>query len=307
MAIQESEPVGMSSLVASVTWGQRVRAFIDLTKPRIMIMLLYTGIAGMVVAGHHLPSLGVLLATCLGLVLSTGGSAALNMWYDRDIDVIMKRTQNRPIPRGLVKPSHALVYGISLIVVSFVELGLLVNWLTASMAVAGAVYYVLIYTFWLKRRTPQNIVIGGGAGAFPPIIGAAAVTGTIPWSAVLMFLIIFFWTPPHFWSLALYKNEEYKRANIPMMPVVEGEAKTKRQSVAYGIVLFVIAEIMPLTAKMSWGYWPISAVLAVGFMYYLIKTLKEPTGSYQFARKSFVFSLLYLTVLFLALPAACLL
>lgn len=272
-----------------------------------MVMLLYTGIAGMIVALHHLPSIGVLLATCVGLILSTGGSAALNMWYDRDIDVLMKRTQNRPIPKGLVKPSSALMYGIGLIVISCLELGFLVNWLTAALAVAGAVYYVVIYTFWLKRSTPQNIVIGGGAGAFPPLIGAAAVTGTIPLSAIILFFIIFFWTPPHFWSLALYKNEEYKKADIPMMPVVRGEPKTKRYSLIYSVLLFLLAESIPFVTPMSWLYWPISLVLAAVFAYYLIKTKQEDTGSYKYAKKSFLFSLVYLSVLFLAVPVACIL
>lgn len=307
MAIQKTEPTTASSFaVTRISVTDKLKAYVDLTKPRIMILLVYTALSGMIVALHHLPSFGILIATLVGLILSTGGSAALNMWYDRDIDVMMKRTQRRPIPMGLVKSQHALVYGISLIVASFVELLVLVNWVAAVLAVAGAVYYVLIYTMWLKRRTPQNIVIGGGAGAIPPLIGAAAVTGHVPMSGIVLFLIIFFWTPPHFWSLALYKNEEYQRANIPMMPVVRGERYTKWQSTLYAVALLGISSLLPLVTKVSWVYWPISLALGLGFLVYLVKTQLEPTGTYTFARKSFFYSLMYLSALFLVAPVACL-
>lgn len=283
-----------------------LRGYFDLTKPRIMVLLLYTGLGGMIVAAHGWPRLSVTLATLFGLALSTGGSAAFNMWYDRDIDQLMKRTQGRPIPSGLVSPERALVFSIVMMAAAVIELGILVNPLTAGLAAAGAFYYSVIYTMWLKRSTPQNIVIGGGAGAFPPLIGAAAATGTVGLPAVFLFLIIFFWTPPHFWSLALYKNDEYRRANIPMMPVVRGARTTKVQCLVYGIVLMATSLAMPWLTPLSWIYLPVAVALNAAFIYSLWENLKEPNDSFVYARRSFFLSILYLFVLFLILALASL-
>lgn len=302
----KNQPIGLLETppVQAASFKATLMAYVELTKPRIMLLLLYTGLCGMLVAAHRLPSLLLVIETMIGLVLSTGGSAALNMWYDRDIDRVMKRTRNRPIPAGLVKAEWAFAYGVILIAASFLELLATVNLLTAVLALLGAFYYVVIYTFWLKRRTPQNIVIGGGAGAFPPLIGVAAVTGHVTLSGFLLFLIIFFWTPPHFWSLAVYKNEEYRLANIPMMPVTNGERQTKIQSLVYGVVLLISSVLLPWTTHMSWIYEVVAIVLNGVFLYYLVLSFREETGKYVFARKAFFCSIVYLSVLFLA-AAVC--
>lgn len=284
----------------------QLRAYFDLTKPRIMLLLLYTGLGGMVVAVHGWPSLSVTVLTLFGLALSTGGSAAFNMWYDRDIDQLMKRTQGRPIPAGIVSPERALAFSIILMCASVVVLATLVNPLSAELSAAGAFYYAVVYTMWLKRRTPQNIVIGGGAGAFPPLIGAAAATGHVGLPAIFLFLIIFFWTPPHFWSLALYKNEEYRRANIPMMPLVRGAMTTKVQCMVYGVVLAATSLAMPWLTPLSWVYLPVTVALNSAFLYTLWETLREPHDSFVFARRSFFLSILYLFVLFLVLALSSL-
>lgn len=273
-------PTTSTSIVPKVAY-----AYFELTKPRIMLLLLYTGLCGMIVAQHGIPSLSTTLYAMFGLALSTGGSAAFNMWYDRDIDLLMRRTQSRPIPAGLVSPERALTFSLILMVASFLELYFLVNPLSAWLSAAGAFYYAIVYTVWLKRRTSQNIVIGGGAGAFPPLIGAAAATGHVGYTALFLFLIIFFWTPPHFWSLAVYKNDEYRRANIPMLPVVRGAAHTKRQSLVYGAVLLVTSLAMPWITPLSWVYFPITVALNAAFIYYLWESVRESNDSFVYARR----------------------
>ncbi|KPV42188.1 protoheme IX farnesyltransferase [Alicyclobacillus ferrooxydans] len=278
-----------------------INGYWQLTKPGIMVMLLYTALSGMILAQRGIPSLRIIVVTLLGLAMSTGGSAALNMWYDRDIDAVMKRTVKRPIPAGIITPNQALIFGLSLIVLSFVMMAVFLNLLAATLSFAGAVYYVVIYTFWLKRSTPQNIVIGGGAGAMPPLVGWAGVTGHLSLTAVLLFLIIFLWTPPHFWSLALYKNEDYQRAGIPMMPVVKGSRNTKWQSFIYGIVLLIGSLALYFVTPLNLVYPIAAVVLGVGFLYYLTRTLREEEGSFRWARRSFFFSLAYLMLLFIAI------
>lgn len=277
--------------------------YLALTKPRIMLLLLFTGWCGMMVAAHRIPGWRATIATMLGLALSTGGSAALNMWYDRDIDSVMKRTMNRPLPLGLVDPSRAFWFGLSLVALAYGELGLLVNWITAWLAAFGAVYYVLVYTVWLKRRTPQNIVIGGGAGALPPVIGWTAVTGHLALAPLLMFLVVFLWTPPHFWSLALFRNEDYKKAGIPMLPAVRGERSAKRQSVLYGLLLLGSSVWLGVAAGLGSGYMTVAVLLGCGFLYCLARMWMEPEGTFRWARKSFFFSLIYLSVIFVAMAA----
>ncbi|QSO46848.1 heme o synthase [Alicyclobacillus mengziensis] len=285
---------------------QLMSGYWSLTKPGIMVMLLYTAFTGMLLANHGIPSVHTVVFTLLGLALSTGGSAALNMWYDRDIDAVMKRTGSRPIPSGVIKPNQALIFGIALIALSFLLMSVFLNIVAALLSFAGAFYYVVIYTFWLKRRTPQNIVIGGGAGAMPPLVGWAGVTGHVSLTAVLLFLIIFLWTPPHFWSLALYKNSDYQRAGVPMMPVVRGGTVTKWQSFYYGIALLAGSLALPLVTKLN-ALYPITAiVLGCGFLYFLFRTLREDEGSFVWARRTFLFSLAYLLVLFIAVDLSIL-
>ncbi|QQE77492.1 heme o synthase [Alicyclobacillus sp. SO9] len=275
-----------------------VKSYFELTKPRIMVLLLFTEYCAMVVAQGRIPGFRVTLLAVLGLALSTGGAAALNMWYDRDIDVVMKRTQGRPIPSGRVSSTGAFWFGIGLQVAATLLLGLFVNWLTAALTFAGFIYYVVIYTMWLKRSTPQNIVIGGGAGAFPPIVGWTAITGHVSFAAVLMFLIIFLWTPPHFWALALYKCEDYERAHIPMMPVVNGPVSTKRQSFVYTILLLASSLLLFMTGTVGWVYFTVAVLLGGAFLVFTWKSLRESNGDTRWARRTFLYSLAYLPTLF---------
>jgi len=279
----------------------RFSVYVTLTKPRIQIMLVFTAYAAMIVARRGLPDWRTAIFTLVGLVLATGGSAAINMWYDRDIDIIMSRTSNRPIPQQLVKPHYAAIYGTVLIILSFVLLIVFVNLLTAVLAVLGAFYYAVFYTMWLKRRTPQNIVIGGGAGAFPPLIGWAGVTGHLSLAPVIMFAIIFFWTPPHFWSLALYKNADYVKAKIPMMPVVRGATSTKRQSIAYAVVLLFVSLLLSLTGYGGLVFNIFATLLGLIFLVFLWMTLRESNDSFVWAKRTFKYSLIYLPMVFLVM------
>src|SRR5437899_1481888 len=210
--------------------------YIALMKPRVMSLVVFTALVGlMVTPGHLHPVLG--FAALLCITIGAGAAGALNMWYDADVDAVMRRTSRRPIPAGRVLPREALAFGVTLAIGSIAVLGLVANWLAATLLAFTIFFYVVVYTMWLKRATPQNIVIGGAAGAFPPMIGWAAATGTIGLESVLLFLIIFFWTPPHFWALSLWRADEYARAGIPMLPVVAGRAETRRQILLYSIVL----------------------------------------------------------------------
>lgn len=278
-----------------------LRNYTELTKPRIMVLLLFTEYCAMVVADGRIPGLAVTLFAVVGLALSSGGAAALNMWFDRDIDGVMKRTVRRPIPAGRVSSTGAFWFGIALQVAATLILGFLVNWLTSILALAGFIYYVVIYTMWLKRSTPQNIVIGGGAGAFPPLVGYAAVTGHMSWAALLMFAIVFLWTPPHFWALALYKCDDYQRANIPMMPVVRGARSTKRQSFAYTILLLIASLLLYFTHTVGVVYLAIATALGVGFMVFTWMSLREADDQVEWAKKTFRYSLLYLPTLFVVM------
>jgi len=276
----------------------RVGDYVSLTKPRIVLLLLVTGACAMMVAKGGMPDPRLLLPTLLGLGLSCGGANAVNMWYDRDIDPIMTRTCRRPIPAGRMRPEAALVFGIAAQFASLVILGVFVNPLAALLSLAGFVYYVFIYTMWLKRRTPQNIVIGGGAGAFPPLVGWAAATGSVGVAAVLMFLIIFMWTPPHFWSLALYKDEDYRRAGIPMMPVARGWQTTKWQSLVYSVLLLAASVLLYWTHVVGMLYLFAAMVLGVVFIGYSLVLLREPAPEVKWAKRTFRFSLLYLLAIF---------
>ena len=212
------------------------RDYFELLKPRVMSLVIFTGLVGLVVApGTINPVIGFVALLCIAI--GAGASGALNMWYDADIDAKMSRTANRPVPAGRVTPGEAFGFGMTLSVGSVLTMGLAVNWAAASLLAFTIFFYVVVYTMWLKRRTPQNIVIGGAAGAFPPMIGWAAVTGTVSVESIALFLIIFMWTPPHFWALALFSSQDYEQAGVPMLPVVAGERETRRQIMLYSLLL----------------------------------------------------------------------
>lgn len=273
--------------------------FIILLKPRVMSLVVFTGLAGMLIAlfgsfGHINLFQQVITIFCIALASGAGG--AINMWYDRDIDAVMSRTKNRPIPSGVIAPDDALAFGLFLSAFSVMLMGLALNWLAAFVLAFAIFFYSVIYTMWLKRHTPQNIVIGGAAGAFPPMIGWAAVTGDISLQSFLLFMIIFLWTPPHFWALALYKNDDYKKVGVPMLPVVAGADNTKRQMLVYTYLLIICSLLLPVL-NMAGNFYAVGAfLLGVVFLYYLHKVLSD-SGD-KWARKTFGFSILYLFVLF---------
>jgi protoheme IX farnesyltransferase len=268
--------------------------YLELTKPRVQSLLLLTTVATMYVAGDPSPVLVAL--TCLGGYLSAGGAGAVNHWFDRDIDGRMGRTAGRPIPAGRVAPTAALAFGVSLAALSFLELSLTVNVLAASLALAGFVWYVLVYTAWLKRRTPQSIVIGGAAGAVPPLVGWAAVRGSVGAAAVLLFSIVFFWTPPHFWALSLLMKGEYERVGVPMLPVVRGEAETRRQIVLYAVLLYAVTQLPFCAGGFGGIYLAASLVLGVGFIAGAVRLYRR--ADRRSALQLHLFSLAYLAMLF---------
>lgn len=272
--------------------------FIELTKPRVILLLLITGYFGMWVANGSLPDLQLTFWTMLGLYLSCGGANAVNMWFDSDIDAVMKRTIKRPIPSGRLSRETVLAFGISLGIISFLILWLSSNLLTALLAQAGYLFYVFIYTMWLKRSTTQNIVIGGAAGAVPPLVGWAAVTGSLSPAAWIMFLIIFMWTPPHFWALALYRNEDYTRAQVPMLPVIHGEAVTKRQILLYAILLIPTTALLWMTGRVGYWYLALSTLIGIVYLYSCIALFREKAPEQKWAKKSFKWSLYYLAAVF---------
>ncbi|MHB1612437.1 MAG: heme o synthase [Sulfobacillus sp.] len=285
-------------------WIAVIADYVALTKPRIIVLLVITAYCAMVVADGRLPGLGLTAVTLVGLAMSTGGAHAVNMWYDRDIDKVMRRTKMRPVAAGRMEPINALVFGIVTELISFVGLGLLTNWIAAICSLSGFLFYVFIYTIWLKRRTPQNIVIGGAAGAFPPLVGWAAVTGHLGVAAWLMFLIIFLWTPPHFWALALYKQDDYKRAGIPMMPVVKGERATKAQSLIYSVLLLAASVLLYWTHVVNLLYLVVAILLGVAFIAYNLYLIRERAPQLTWAKRTFKFSLIYMTTLFFAMVVA---
>ncbi|MCW2967943.1 MAG: protoheme farnesyltransferase [Solirubrobacteraceae bacterium] len=272
---------------------------LDLTKPKVQSLLLFTTVTTMLIAGH--PSLGLILATCLGGYLSAGGAGAVNHWYDRDIDAAMARTADRPVPSGRIPAPVALWFGIALAAASIVELSLLVNPLAAALSFSGFVGYVFVYTVWLKRRTPQNIVIGGAAGAVPPLVAWAAVTGSVSGTAVILFFIVFFWTPPHFWALSLLMKDEYAKVNVPMLPVVRGEPETRRQILLYTILLYAVTQLPFCAGGMGGIYLAASLVLGVGFIHGAVRLYNRATRSA--ALQLYLFSLAYLALLFGAMVA----
>ena len=304
-------------------WGI-LNDYITLTKPTIILMLLITAAGGMFLAqgqqGGGLPPLTLLALVWIGGTLASGGANALNHYLDRDIDRMMRRTSHRPVVRNRIRPQHALIFGIALNLIAAIVLTLWVNWLAAALTMAATLFYVLIYTLWLKRTTPQNIVIGGAAGAFPPMVGWAAITGTVDLPALYLFAIIFFWTPPHFWALAILIQRDYEQAGVPMLPVVSTRPFTVSSIFLYSIALVGLTLMFALTAIAGWLYAaaglaiprPLDAGLPVGWIYTaaalplgaiflgLAWRLKQASTAAN-ARRLYLYSLLYLALLFLSL------
>ncbi len=278
----------------------RVSDFFALLKPRVMSLVVFSGFAGMRVAPGF-DNLHPLLASVamLALAVGAGAAGAVNMWYERDIDALMKRTRSRPLPMGRMEPDEAISFAIVLSILAILTMGLALNWMAAGLLAVASAFYVFIYTMALKRRTPQNIVIGGAAGAFPPLVGWAAVTGSISLFPLVLFLIIFLWTPPHFWALSLFVNDDYKRARIPMMAAVAGEAATKRQMLLYTLLLLPVAVAPYILGFADAAYGAIAFVLSAFFIFTAWRVLCD--DSHKSARLMFGYSVFYLFALFLAL------
>ena len=290
---------GTRSGSAAGSWRTVVADYLQMTKPKVQSLLLFTTVTTMYVAGD--PSLGLVALTCLGGALSAGGAGAINHALDRNIDAIMKRTASRPVPSGRVSPRAAIVYGVLLGCASFALLSLTVNALAAVLAMSGLLGYVLVYTLWLKRRTPQNIVIGGAAGAVPPLVAWAAVTGELAGTPLYLFAIVFFWTPPHFWSLSLLMKDEYARAGVPMLPVVRGEAETRRQILLYTVLLYAVTQLPFCAGAFGATYLVCSVVLGAGFIFGAWRLTRQPER--RTALRLYLYSLAYLALLFGAMVA----
>jgi heme o synthase len=275
--------------------------YIALLKPRVMSLVIFTALVGLVVApGHVHPVIGFTAILCIAV--GAGAAGALNMWYDADIDAVMTRTARRPIPLGRIRPGEALGFGMTLAAGAIAVLGLLVNWVAAGLLAFTIFFYIVVYTMWLKRTTPQNIVIGGAAGALPPMIGWAAATGSIGVEAILLFLVIFFWTPPHFWALSLYRADDYAKAGVPMLPVVAGAAETRRQILLYTLVLVPVG-LSPWLLGYAGMIYAAVAIAAGAMMIALAWRVHGQRGAAgeRPAKHLFAFSILYLVVLFAAL------
>jgi protoheme IX farnesyltransferase len=275
-------------------WRTVVGAYVALTKPKVKSLLLLTTVCSMDNAGD--PTGGLIALTVVGGYLSAGGAGAINHYYDRDIDALMPRTANRPVPSGRVAPRAALVYGCVLALLSFVLLSTTVNLLAACLALSGFVGYVGVYTVWLKRRTPQNIVIGGAAGAVPPLVGWAAVTGGLTGMPIYLFAIVFFWTPPHFWALSLLMKDEYKRVGVPMLPVVKGEEETRKQILLYSVLLWAVTQLPFCAGGLGTLYMLSSIVLGAMFIGGAVVLYRR--ADRRSALRLYLFSLLYLALLF---------
>ena len=275
-----------------------VRDYVALTKPRIVVLLCLTALGGMFLAAGGAPEPSLLLLVLGGGAMAAGGAQALNHYLERDIDAMMLRTSDRPVASGRVPPSHALTFGVLLNVFAFVMLGALVNPIAAVLTLSATLFYVLVYTMGLKRTTPQNIVIGGAAGAIPPMVGWAAVTGSIDLPALYLFAIIFFWTPPHFWALSLLIKDDYARARIPMLPVVTSVQETKLHIMLYSLLLVALTTMFFTTQAVGWVYLAASSALGAGFLACAWRLLRQP--GIRGARMLYLYSLLYLTLLFVA-------
>jgi protoheme IX farnesyltransferase len=281
-----------------------VGAYVKLTKPRIIELLLVTTLPTMVVAQHGLPPLWLMAATLVGGTLAAGGANAINMVVDRDIDRLMQRTKNRPLVTGAMTPRAALVFALSLEAGAFVELWLAVNLLSAVLAVSATLFYVFVYTLWLKRRSSQNIVVGGAAGAVPVLVGWAAVTGRLSWAPVVLFAVIFIWTPPHFWALAVRYKEDYAAADVPMLPVVASMVRTTREIVLYTVALVAVSLLFGPVAHLGLIYMVAAGALGAGFLFVtarLWRLARTDRATGKEAMRVFSYSITYLTVLFVAM------
>jgi protoheme IX farnesyltransferase len=277
---------------------QVVADYIALMKPGILTLLLATMLAGMMVAAKGFPAFAIVFWGLIAGTLSAGGANTLNCYIDRDIDKLMARTRNRPSAAGRIPPRHILIFGVALTVISTLLFGLFTNWLAAGLALIGCLYYVLVYTLYLKRRTPHNIVIGGAAGAMPPVVGWAAVSGNVGIAAALMFALIYYWTPPHFWALALLKQGDYGRAAVPMLPVVVGEDETRRQILLYTLVMIAVSFLL---TPFGLGEIYFASAIALNGIFLLLALQLYRTGSKHFARLTFFYSLWYLALIFAAM------
>jgi protoheme IX farnesyltransferase len=298
-----TEPqISVSTSAAPTASAASVGDYIALLKPTVMSLAVFTAAVGMAIAPDHVHPVLALTALIL-IALGAGAAGALNMWYDADIDALMQRTAKRPIPRGLIPREEAAAFGLFLAVFSVLSLGLLVNWVAASLLAGSIVFYLVIYTHWLKRRTPQNIVIGGAAGALPPMIGWAAATSNVSWESFALFLIIFLWTPPHFWALALYRARDYERAGVPMMPNVHGADHTCLEILCYTVAT-VLAGFLPVVLGFAHhAYAAVATILGAGFLFcaWRVFRVREGFAADRASRQLFTFSILYLFALFGAL------
>jgi protoheme IX farnesyltransferase len=278
---------------------QVVSDYFEMTKPKVQSLLLFTTVATMLVAGD--PSVELVLLTCLGGYLSAGGAGAVNHWYDRDLDQAMTRTADRPVASGRVAPGAALVYGLVLAALSVIVLLVAVNPLAAALSFSGFLGYTVVYTVWLKRSTPQNIVIGGAAGAVPPLVGWAAVTGSLSWTAVYLFAIVFYWNPPHFWALSLLMKDDYAKAGVPMMPVVRGERETRRQILLYSGLLYAVTQLPFCAGGFDAIYAGASIALGAVFIGGAVRLYRR--ADRRAALWLYLYSLAYLAMLFAAMVA----
>ncbi|TAJ36430.1 MAG: protoheme IX farnesyltransferase [Reyranella sp.] len=289
--------------IGTAETSARVRDYIDLLKPRVMSLVVFTGWVGLMIAPGHVHPFTAALAV-IAIALGSGAAGAINMWYERDLDALMDRTRHRPLPSGRVAPDDALGLGVLLSLFSVLLMAVATNFAAAALLAAAILFYVFVYTIWLKRRTPQNIVIGGAAGAFPPMIGWAAATGDVSAVGLSLFLLVFLWTPPHFWALALYRSDDYRRAGVPMLPVVAGPRETKRQMLIYTLLLVPVALVPTLFGAVGWLYGVVAISLSLAFVGHAIavwRTADDDTA-HGTARRMFRFSLLYLAAVFAALP-----
>jgi heme o synthase len=293
--VTELSEAAAAAVIGRTTPGAAVADYVEILKPRVMSLVTFTGLVGLVVAPGHLhPVLAAVAVLCIAV--GAGAAGAINMWYERDIDALMSRTAGRPLPAGRMMPGEALGFGGVLATGAVLVMGLAANWVAAELLALTIGFYILVYTIWLKRRTPQNIVIGGAAGAFPPIIGWSAVTGDIGWGAIALFAIIFFWTPPHFWALSLYRSGDYATAGVPMLPVVAGPRQTKRQMLLYTLLLWPVTAA-PWLLGVAGSLYGAGAILLNGVFTSAAIQVWCDSGE-RCARRMFALSLLYLFLIF---------
>jgi len=281
--------------------AETLRNYVALTKPSIIVLLLITTVPAMVVAERGWPPGWLVLATLIGGTLSAAGANTINCWYDRDIDAVMKRTQARPLVTGAIRPANALAFGVGLGAFAFAFLWMTTTFAAACLSLTALLFYVFVYTMWLKRRTPQNIVIGGAAGAFPPMVGWAAVTGNVSLAAFVMFAIIFFWTPPHFWALALRLKGDYAEAGVPMLPVTAGPEYTRIQVLRYSVLLVLVSLLLGPAAQLGWIYLATAAISGIVFVACAFQLWRRPAETSPM--RLFTYSLIYLALIFVAMGA----